>query len=329
MDSDGYSDKLQQSELRNHRSMELSLEFDQLSDDDDHNQFRNPSGPDDSFFESNVINYNTHFDFCIVFPTELGDFTARGKGYLEKLQQLGFQLLAFRGRSQSTDKIYVMVKARMANLRAFADERDLYMLLDSKEVKNQLEAGDAQAGIAPVTIPHRPEYSSYLPYDYIYGKYSRKIDEKLYWKADDEDHPFREIIRLKLAAILLETRMNKSENLKIRRYLRNGWLKGVYPLKSKEKVKEIDDLMREYPFKPLPTDHLKEYFGEKVALFFVFIQHYSRWLRAPAIVGLAFQIAVFVLNDINANFLPFFSVFLALWAVTMLEASCRSHCHHD
>lgn len=37
------------------------------------------------------------------------------------------------------------------------------------------------------------------------------------------------------------------------------------------------------------------------------------------IIGLPFQIAVFAINDYSAPFLPFYSFFISLWAVCMLE----------
>ena len=52
---------------------------------------------------------------------------------------------------------------------------------------------------------------------------------------------------------------------------------------------------------------------------FYSVRCYQVWLIAPAIVGIPLQIAVFALNDYSAPFLPFFSYFIALWAIFMLE----------
>ena len=43
------------------------------------------------------------------------------------------------------------------------------------------------------------------------------------------------------------------------------------------------------------------------------------WLTVPAIVGVPLQLAVFILNDYSAVFLPVYSYFIALWAIFMLE----------
>jgi hypothetical protein len=56
-----------------------------------------------------------------------------------------------------------------------------------------------------------------------------------------------------------------------------------------------------YPFLPLPIDAIKEYFGEKVAYYFAFMDHYNSFLVGPAVIGAAFQAAVFALNDFSGK----------------------------
>ena len=41
-----------------------------------------------------------------------------------------------------------------------------------------------------------------------------------------------------------------------------------------------------------PFDLMREYFGEKISLYFVFMGHYTYWLIAPAFIGFVLQIAI-------------------------------------
>lgn len=267
-----------------------------------------------------IKDFATQYDFCIVFPAdENGDFTNRGKGYLENLQKLGFEIYAYKRPGE----IYLLLKITLEKLRALADNIDFRMLLDASQTEKQLLDGDAEKGIAPIRIAHRSEITKYLPHQYIYGKYSRQIGEQLYWKETEADNPFRELIRLKLCAILLEQRVGGKENLKIRRYIRNGWLLGCFPLHNREHTQTIEFKWELFPFgnSNLPLDDVKEYFGEKIGLFFVFMEYYIYALLIPAVIGLPLQIAVFAMGDYSAPFLPMFSIFIALWAVVMLEVS--------
>lgn len=64
--------------------------------------------------------------------------------------------------------------------------------------------------------------TNYRPYDSIFGRFSIDAAESLYWRPGDMPHPFRELVRLKLCALRLESRLldgndNSSQNLKIQR----------------------------------------------------------------------------------------------------------------
>lgn len=261
---------------------------------------------------------NTHYDFCIVFPAENGEFNAKGKHYIHSLKKLGFDMYAYHGVRENQE-IFVLLRTPLAKLRAYADIIDFKMKLDEAMVQYLLEKGDNEAKIAPVTIQHRPDIVPYMPYEHIYGKYSRKVAEALYLREEGYEHPFSDVVRLKLSALILESRVDGAQNLKIRRYIRSGWLLGCYPLHDKAKKDAIWQEWSNYPFAPLPLNLYKDYFGEKNAMYFAFMQHFVSFLAIPAVVGIPLQVAVFVTGDYSAPFLPYFSFFIALWAVCMLE----------
>jgi hypothetical protein len=266
-----------------------------------------------------VKDFAGQYDFCVVLPAENGEPTQRGRGYLETLHHLGFETFIYKNL-RAEKEIFILLRAPLEKLRAVADNLDFVMLLDPSEVTQQLADGDKEAGIGPVVIPDNAAVTPYPHNQYIYGQYSRQINERLYWKEPGWKHPFRELVRLKLCAIILETRpAPNKENLKIVRYLRNRWMLGCFPLHDRAKTEMIDYKMKFYPMQAVPLDDLKEYFGEKITLYFGFTEHYTNWLITPAIIGIPLQIAVFVMNDYNAPFLPFFAVFICLWAIFMLE----------
>jgi hypothetical protein len=47
--------------------------------------------------------------------------------------------------------------------------------------------------------------------------------------------------------------------------------------------------------------------------------HYTNWLLLPGLIGLALQLVVVVTGDFSHPTVPFFSLFIALWGVLMLE----------
>lgn len=242
------------------------------------------------------VQSNSEYDFCIVFPTEKGNFTEKGKRYIQSLKKLGYELYAYSGVRENKE-IFVLLRTPLPKLRAYADIIDFKMKLDGSVAQDLMEKGDKECNIAPVVIADKREITPLHPYEHIYAKYSRKVLELLYAREEGMEHPFSDLVRLKLSALLLESRVDGAQNLKIRRYIRSGWLLGCYPLHDQKKKDEIWGEWRQYPRKPLPLTLYKEYFGEKNALYFAFMQHFVSFLMLPALIGIPLQIAVFATGD--------------------------------
>ncbi len=69
----------------------------------------------------------------------------------------------------------------------------------------------------------------------------------------------------------------------------------------------------------VPIGSFKEYFGEKIMLYNVFLGHYSRWLIIPSGIGLIFQLVVWGTLNFSSPVLPFYSLIITVWAIIMLE----------
>lgn len=264
--------------------------------------------------------YADRYDFCIIFPADYttGDFTDKGKGYIRILKKLGFEIFAFKGMRPDKE-IFVLVRAPIDRLRQYAEQVKFKIKLNRFKLKEKLESGDQEKNISPIVIPHNKEVTKLDPYEYIYGRYCTEIDETIYYQESGITHPFREVIRLKLDAMILESKPGTGQNLKIQRYLRVGTLLGCYPLHNRAKTQALGAMWRQFPRQKLPLYHIKEYFGEKIAMYFAFTQHFLLFLLTPAIIGLPMQVYIFATSDYSATFLPFFSLFISLWAVCMLE----------
>eukprot|EP01036_Dinobryon_divergens_P031545 gene31545-40962_t len=249
-----------------------------------------------------------------------GSLTEKGKDYIVQLRRLGFEMITQYG-TQPQEELYVLLRLPMKKLISVASRANLRMELDPAVLKYTMEKGNAAKGILPVTIPDAPTHiTEYGPYDLIFADYAPPsvVPDILYWRPDSFSHSFRDILRLKLNQICLESRLD-GENLKIQRYIRKQWILSCFPLHNRAAATELESHWQRFPLCRQPLYEIKEYFGEKVGLYFSFTEHYMTFLCIPAVVGLPLQIAVFVLNDYSAPFLPVFSFCLSVWAVFMLE----------
>jgi hypothetical protein len=123
---------------------------------------------------------------------------------MRKLRQHNFDIFAYMAVQDKTS-IYVLLRAPLEKLRAFADIHSFPILLDPEVTQRLLEAGNPEKGIAPVKLEHRDDITHLKPFENIYGEYSRGVDELLYWRDSNRSDPFCRPLRLKLSLMILHS----------------------------------------------------------------------------------------------------------------------------
>lgn len=68
-----------------------------------------------------------------------------------------------------------------------------------------------------------------------------------------------------------------------------------------------------------PLDRIASYFGESIAFYFAWLEFYTQWLLPPAVVGVLLFIGQLYYGTIDVAYAPLFSLFVALWAILLLE----------
>jgi hypothetical protein len=131
------------------------------------------------------------------------------------------------------------------------------------------------------------------PYSFIYGKYeSHSID---LYDTKNHDSPLYGQIRLTLIYYLLKgAKLYGGCGLDLNGMIVKGDLLAFFALHNRTEsaiiyTKSLDwgTFSWDQPF-----EHIKDYFGEKIALFYHFLGHYSYWLIIPAAIGFIFQLIV-------------------------------------
>jgi uncharacterized membrane protein YeaQ/YmgE (transglycosylase-associated protein family) len=110
-------------------------------------------------------------------------------------------------------------------------------------------------------------------------------------------------------------------SLEIAQLLRKKKILAYYPLHDRKATKIIMGKTWKWSVWPwnMPVEDVREYFGEKIAMYFVYVGHYSYWLIIPAIVGIIFQIVVWATQNYSHPVLPFYALLISLWCIVMLE----------
>lgn len=213
------------------------------------------------------------------------------------------------------------------------------MELDPKIARKMCEAGFPESKIAPIKITHDEKYSTLDPYEYIYGKYTTKLPQDLYRKSTNASDPFKRSTRLKLIYYMIQASSSEGGlNYPIERMLKRNKILSFYPMHDKNSLEILTTNWLNpwtYPWKQ-PMNHIKEYFGEKIALYFSFMGTYTMALIIPAIFGIVAQLIVWSTDNwsrksfffvYSPNFyvyfsffnifldpvIPFYSLFISLW----------------
>jgi hypothetical protein len=265
------------------------------------------------------------YSYCMVFPEETEESMKHFANYTNKLMLFGLELFCFKGR---TGKLFVLMRCPLDVIRNYADDINFKMLLDPVKVQEACAAGDAQEQIAPFKIAHDPAVCPYYPYEVIYAKYSKQVPEEMYYRdpIHGSTDPFSNAIRARLVAIMVNSKPKfAGEAIKIARRIKKGEILAFYPLHMPNELEKLKSVWLSWRVTPWnqPFHAIKEYMGEKVGMYFLFMGHYTRWLSAPAFVGFILQCIIWSYPNkeegYDAPFLPLFSVFMVTWAILMLQ----------
>jgi hypothetical protein len=160
---------------------------------------------------------------------------------------------------------------------------------------------DGKEIIKPLVITDEKKVSNLDPYEYIYGSYKAEYHHLF---VDDENPDcFHPQIQLKILMMILEgAKHNGGCALAIDTLVSNGKIKSIFPLHHRNEKKELEAkwlVCCQWPWNQ-PFDDIKEYFGEAIGLYFIFISHLSSWLYVPGLVGIPLQLVVWAKQDFRS-----------------------------
>ena len=285
--------------------------------------------------DTSIISENHGYDanryeICFIFH-----YDEKTKGYTEEARAVVQALIESGGQiyeylDATGTMIFVLVRWTQWKLTTFADLVDYNMLLDEEQLEWLCEKGDPENNIVPIPIKdmHNPQISKYRPCQHIYCKYEQE-SPKLYYKPDDMKHAFTEFHRLKVIDILLRTPQDMGgTGLDVGKLKMAGILIDDFPLPNDELR---DTLMQKWLFccqlpHVQPYKEIRDYFGEKIAVFCSFNGYVGLWLAVPGIIGLGLECVVVATQNFSHPVIPFFALVVAVWCIMLTEFWKRRSC---
>lgn len=162
---------------------------------------------------------------------------------------------------------------------------------------------------------------------------------EMFAKAHRLDHPFSSIIRIRLILDIIFSKADDCGALNLRAMTKDGDGTGnpmsnsviaYYPLHDDEARDELAAVWFNWRLKPWeqPSDEVKEYLGEKAALYFEFTAHYTTWLLYLSIASFFVIMDMAIQTGLSGSLssalldsylIPFYCIFVSFWSQLMIE----------
>ncbi|KAF0686061.1 Aste57867_22123 [Aphanomyces stellatus] len=281
--------------------------------------------PKDPFEVKHGYNYDYTFVFKVHDETE--ELTQIQKDLsmrtiLQRLANAGLETKMFY--STTREMVFCKIRASLERLCKEADRIDLKLEFDADELKRTAEAGYPDRGIAPIRISDDPKLTHRKAYDNIFAKYDMEPRlQPLYKKYGHKKIPFRGVDRIKLIlSIIGASASDGGCHLNTTTLIMKKCLVAAYALHSEEEQVAVTKKWINWSSLPWqqPYRAIKDYYGEKVGLYFVWLGHYTTWLIGPSIVGIAMLADIVVENTVDARLISLFGFFMAMWGTVYLES---------
>jgi hypothetical protein len=230
--------------------------------------------------------------------------------------------------SAQNDEIYCKIRAPLGRLLEEADRINFQFETEPSLLANRLRLGnmkDVKEKQWPsIEIPYTSFETSIPPYDYIYIDYvAARTENTSLIKKQRNGTIFRGVDRLKLLSSILEAPSGVGGcNLNMYKLIKDQCIISFFPLHDVVEIKYLEERWLRF-FQPpwlQHVDDVKDYYGEKIAFYFLWLGHYTTWLIPAAIIGFIGWLGVAADdNNPNAPIMPYFATFIAIWSTIFLE----------
>jgi len=287
----------------------------------------------DPLFRNKDKHQNWSWDWIVVFRVQEADEVVSRyqeqyslRRILERLNQGGLETKLYK--SYNYDKIFCKIRCGFDRLKTQASAIDYPLLLKEQQVVDRMTRGyrdetNAAVWQGRVISDPRGQCPSYEYFEYIYGKYDKRDDLKdLYEEYPSSNSIFRGVDRLKLIMSIMEADVKDDGcSFKLRDLIAKGAVLAIFPLHDDLELHALQHQWLASFTMPWnqPLEAVKDYYGEKVGLYFMFLGHYAGWLLGAGTFGLF----VFGMSQIQEPWALWgtlaMAVFMSLWTTFFLQ----------
>jgi hypothetical protein len=141
----------------------------------------------------------------------------------------------------------------------------------------------------PLRLPATHTETDIDPYEYIYTDFDTgNVDAVLLFKKYENGTIFRGVDRMRLISnIIMARKQNGGCHLDVYNLVQTECIIAFFPLHDYVELRALEERWIRF-FQPPWLQHVdavKDYFGEKIGMYFLWLGHYTTWLIGAAAVG--------------------------------------------
>lgn len=254
------------------------------------------------------------FDMCMVFvnagepgasKSNLSDLMRKQQRetVLKNLQNCGLHLFCHYSRDR--DEIFCKVGANAQRLRTTA-----------ARIKYKLQ-------LKPEYLSAYAEYRDDFPGRLENHYTDRRLVSHLYKTHTGEEYPSEDAIfatrdKIFLLHYIITSKDRDCAGINVGNLLESGELRAYFPLHEDRTLHELGQGKKDFVMMPPQhAEKIREYFGEKVTLYFLFMSFYWKFLLIPAFLGLLCQLLDWAVGTPENSAAVPFCIFMSVWSVLL------------
>jgi hypothetical protein len=262
------------------------------------------------------VPHRRDYEICMVFPCKASEveterersmkeqmMTHEREAILKNLQTCGLHLHCFYSRDR--DQIFCKVGAGADKLRDVA-----------ARMKYKLQ-------LKPEYLSGYAEYRNDFPGTQENNFQDARMVQHIYKHFGHEDFPTEDSIfsmrdKIVLVHHIVSAKDKSCAGINVGKMMHLGELQGYFPLHEEGIVREFSGHWQQWLWMtPSFATDVRDYFGEKITLYYLFMAFYWKSWLLPAIVGFAMQLIDVLFKSPDNPTATFFCVFISVWSVLL------------
>jgi len=242
------------------------------------------------------------------------------QGVITALSDCGLILMLYYSRDR--DEVFVKISVEDRHLRQVAEMKRHKLELKEEYLSAFAEYKDDQIG------DRKLNYSDRIVVSHLYKAH---VDTTAEDSGESYPHPnaiFRTADRIQLINHIVRAADHNCAGVDVGQMMHDGDLVGFYPLHENRKLVDMDrDWFKCFVW-GTSIHKVRDYFGEQVAMYFLFMSHFVKWLILPSIVGTALYVTG-LLYGTPDNFAAFLvCIGMSLWYIFFVHFWRRNQATH-